>query len=164
MTLYELEGQWKMLWELADDPEIDEETFADTLEALEGEIEVKAEGYAKIIRTLEAEAEAMKAEAARLELAAKARKNRADKMLLDLQNAMTMTGKPKFRTDLFSFAIQKNPPSVVMDEPYIENIPAEYLIPQEPKIDRTKIKNDIKAGKNLEGIAHLEQGEKLRIR
>ena len=51
-----------------------------------------------------------------------------------------------------------------MDEQYIENIPEIYLIEQEPKLDRAKIKEDLKNGIVLEGIAHLEQTESLRIR
>ena len=43
-------------------------------------------------------------------------------------------------------------------------IPADYLIPQEPKVDTVKLKTDIKAGKDLSGIAHLESGYSLRIK
>ena len=164
MNLYELTGQWELLMTLADDPDVDEAVFADTLEALEGDIFAKADGYGKLIRNLEADVDALKAEAAKLQMKAKAKQNRIDRMKATFQLAMTKMNKPDIKTELFTFRIQKNPPSVVMDEPYIENIPAEYLIQQEPKIDRTKIKNDIKAGKDLTGIAHLEQGESLRIK
>ena len=51
-----------------------------------------------------------------------------------------------------------------VDEADIRSIPAEYLIEQAPKVDKTKLKADLKAGKDLTGIAHLVQGESLRIR
>ena len=76
---------------------------------------------------------------------------------------MKAVGKKKIETDLFTFRIQRNPASVVMDEAYLENIPKEYLIPQEPKLDRAKIREDLKAGKELE-FAHLVQTESLRIK
>jgi hypothetical protein len=87
-------------------------------------------------------------------------------MKLSLQQAMTTTGKTKFKTDLFSFGIQKNPPAVVLEVPEddLESIPAEYLIRQAPKVNKTKLKEDLKAGKDLAGVAHLVQGESLRIR
>ena len=77
---------------------------------------------------------------------------------------MEVTGEKKIKGDLFTVAIQNNPSSVVMDEQYLENIPEKYLIPQEPKLDRKKIAEDIKAGEDLNGIAHLEQTESLRIK
>ena len=163
-TIYELTDEYALLLELAEDPEVDPETIEGTLEALGGEIEEKADGYAKVMKQLEANAAALKAEEKRLYTKRTTCENNIKRMKQALQYAMEATGKTKFKTDLFSFGIQKNPAAVVMDAQYIENIPEEYLIPQEPKIDRTKLKEDLKAGKNLDGIAHLEQSESLRIR
>ena len=164
MTIYELTEEYKILLELAEDPEVDPDTLLDTMEALGGEIEAKADGYAKIIRQMENDVEGIKAEEGRLNHRRKTIENNIKRMKEALAGAMIATGKTKFKTELFSFGIQKNPASVVMDEQYIENIPAIYLIEQDPKIDRAKIKEDLKAGKDLEGIAHLEQTEGLRIR
>ena len=49
-TLYELTADWLALMEMAEDPDIEEDVFMDTLEGIEGEIEIKADGYAKVIR------------------------------------------------------------------------------------------------------------------
>lgn len=163
-TLYELTADYTMLLEMAEDPEVDLDVLADTMEGISGEIEEKADGYARVIRELDAKAAAVKAEVERLTARRQSLENAARRIKDTLQMAMIAIGKTKFKTDLFSFGIQKNPASVVMDEQYIENIPEEYLIKQEPKLDRAKIKEDLKAGKDLEGIAHLEQGESLRIR
>ena len=43
-TLYELTDEYRMLLEMAEDPDIDLVTLNDTLEGLTGEIEDKAEG------------------------------------------------------------------------------------------------------------------------
>lgn len=76
---------------------------------------------------------------------------------------MIATGKVKFKTDLFSFNIQKNPPSVELDEEHLELIPIEYLIPQDPKPDKKRMLAELKEGKEL-GFARLKQTESLRIR
>ena len=164
MTLYELQEDYKKLLELAEDPDVDPEVLADTMEGIEGAIEDKAEGYAMVMKELEASELAIKNEVDRLNARRLSISNNVRCMKLALQQAMELTGKTKFKTQLFSFGIQKNPPAVVMDEQYLENIPAQYLIPQDPKIDKQKIKEDLKAGVDLEGIAHLEQGASLRIR
>lgn len=163
-TLYELTAEYAQLLEMATDPDVDPEMLADTMEAIGGEIEVKADGYAMVMRELESQELAIKNEVDRLNNRRLTISNNIRHMKLRLQDAMQTTGKTKFKTTLFSFGIQKNPPSVVMDEQYLENIPEKYLIQQEPKIDRQKIKEDLKAGVDLDGIAHLEQGESLRIR
>jgi hypothetical protein len=149
---------------MAEDPDIDPEAFADTLAGIEGAIEDKADGYAKVIRTLEGDAAACDAESKRLRNKKQIIENNIKRMKSALQYAMEATGKTKFKTALFSFGIQKNPAAVVMDEGYIENIPERFLIPQDPVIDKKAIKEALKNGEDLEGIAHLEQGESLRIR
>ena len=164
MTLYELTEDYMNLLELAEDPDIDEQAFTDTLEGIDGALEDKAEGYAKVIRTLEGDAAACDAESKRLRNKKQTIENNIKRMKAALQYAMETTGKTKFKTALFSFGIQKNPASVVIDEGYIENIPDRFLIPQDPQIDKKAIKEALKAGEDLEGIAHLEQTESLRIR
>lgn len=60
MKLYELTEQFLALQELVYDPEVDEQTFQDTMEGLWGEIEDKADGYAKIIMGMKADIEALR--------------------------------------------------------------------------------------------------------
>ena len=159
-TLYELTGQYRELLDMAETEELDKQLIADTLEALEGEIETKADGYAKIIRELEGKAELLKSEIDRLSNRKTAIENNIKSMKEALQNAMYITGKVKFKTNLFNFSIQKNPPKLVIDKP--EEIPEKFLIPQPPKVDNTKLKEVLKE-KELP-FAHLEQSESLRIR
>lgn len=159
--LYDLTVEFQELLEMAEDPNTDPEVIADTLESLEYEIEEKADNYAKIIRELTADSKGYEAEISRLEARKKTVDNNIDRMKKSLESAMIATDKRKFKTDLFSFNIQKNPASVVIDNTLY--IPDEYLIEQEPKIDKAKIKEDLKNGVAVEG-AHLEQSESLRIR
>ena len=163
-TLYQLTDDYLTLLEMAEDPDMDEQALMDTMEGIEGEIEIKAENYAKVIRTLEGDAAACDAESKRLRNKKQTIENNIKRMKSALQMAMEATGKRKFKTPLFSFNIQKNTPSVVMDEAYIENIPERFLVYKDPEINRKAIKDAITAGEDLEGLAHLEQTESLRIK
>ena len=164
MTLYDLTAEYMALLQMAEDPDTDPAVLVDTMEALEGEIEDKADGYAIVMKELEASEQKIKNEVDRLNSRRLTIANNMRAMKLRLQQSMIETGKTKFKTELFSFGIQKNPPAVVIDEQYLENIPEKYLVKQDPVIDKKKIKEDLKAGVDLEGIAHLEQTESLRIR
>ena len=159
-TLYELTDEWLQLLQLAEDGEIDADVFADTLEGLDFEIELKADGYAKVIAELDHTIAALKAEEKRMSSRRKAMENHIEQMKKSLFEAMRSTGKEKFKTDLFSFSIRKNPASVILDT---TDIPEEYLVPQDPVVNKKQIMADLKAGKDLTGLAHLEQTERLQI-
>ena len=162
-TIYELTDDFLRLLEMAEDPETDPQAFEDTLEGLEYEIEIKAEGYAKVIKQLDSDAAGLDAEIKRLQAKKSAIANAQDRMKRTLEGAMIATGKVKIKTDLFSFGIQKTPPSVELDEEHLELIPIEYLIPQDPKPDKKRMLAELKEGKEL-GFARLKQTESLRIR
>ena len=160
-TLYELTNDYMNLLELAEDPDIDEQAFMDTLEGIDGALEDKAEGYAKVIRTLEGDAAACDAESKRLRNKKQTIENNIKRMKTALQYAMETTGKTKFKTALFSFGIQKNGYSVsILDE---SKIPDKYLIPQEPQVDKRAIVADLKGGEQY-SWAELVQTKSLRIR
>ena len=161
-TIYDLTGAWLDLYDMADDPDMDADVWFDTIEGLEGEIEDKADGYARVITQLNADMAAIKTEEDRLYNRRKTIENRINNMKSRLQSMMELTGKTKFKTPLFSFGIQNNPASVVIDDEKM--IPGDFLIPQAPKIDKAAIKDALKAGVDMTGIAHLAQTQSLRIR
>lgn len=167
-TLYELTNDFLMLLDMADDPDVEEQVWLDTAIGIEGALEVKADGYAKVIRKLTADADAVKAEKERLDSREKALRNRANSLKRMLQESMEATGKMKFKTQLFSFGIQKNAPSLkILDE---RLIPEDYLVPQPPKVDTAGIKAAAKenGGELIDEDgsvwAQLEQSQSLRIR
>lgn len=163
-SIYEITNDYLQIATMMEDPELDPQTLADTMEGIEGEFELKAENYAKVMKNLEGDILAINAEIERLTSKKKSLENNIKNMKTSLQVAMETTGKPKFKTELFSFSIQKNAPAVVIDEQHIENIPDKYLKYKDPEIDKIAIKDALKKGENLTGIAHLEQSESLRIK
>ena len=164
MTLYDLTNDYMELLQMAEDPDIDEQAFMDTLEGIDGALEDKADGYAKVIRNLEADAAACDAESKRLRNKKQTIENNIKRMKSVLQFAMQMTGKTKFKTALFTFGIRKNPASVVIDAANVRNFPEQYIIESEPILDKKALKDALKAGEDMTGLCHLEQSESLSIR
>lgn len=170
-SLYELTNEMLALKEMAFDPEVDEEIFKDTMEALEGELEAKADGYAMVIADakvamaeLDARAKAIEEEAARIKGMSKAIGKNIERMMGNLESSMRATGKLKFKTDLFNFNIKKNPAKLVLAEDIdINSIPAEFLRFKEPEIVKDEVKKAIKAGEEF-AWASLVQEEKLTIK
>lgn len=164
MNLYEITGDYLSLMDMMQDSDADEQILTDTLEGIEGEFEEKADAYAKIIRNLTADIDAIKTEEERLSSKRKSLENRIKWLKENLQRAMEITNKTKFKTSLFSFGIQNNRPSVVIDAVDMEDVPEEFLRYRDPEIDKAKLKDAIDAGRDLSGIAHLETSKSLRIR
>ena len=160
MKLYEITGEILELLTMAEDLELDQKMIQDTMEGLDFEFEEKAEAYAKIIKTLEMDITGLDTEIQRMIKRKATIKNNIDRLKRSLEGAMIATGKRKFKTPLFGFGIQKNPPSLnVLDE---SKIPKEFWIEQRPKLDKKAALAYVK--ENKVDWAELSQTESLRIR
>lgn len=155
--LYEIVGAFKELLEMASEENMDQKLISDTLEGVEFEFEEKADGYAKVVKMLEGDVEAIDKEIKRLTEKKNTIKNNISGIKKNLENAMITTGKTKFKTLLFGYNIQKNPASVSIDDE--TQIPKEYLIEQEPKLDKKSLAAYLK--ENEVSWAHLTQTEIL---
>ena len=162
-SIYEITQDYRYLQEMAENDEVDQQMVTDTLEAVDGEFEYKAESYAKVMKNLEGDIPAINAEIERLTKKRKTIESNIKRMKEALKSAMELTGKTKFKTELFSFGIQNNASSVVITAE-ISEIPAEYLRVKEPEINKAAIKKAIQDGVDLSAIAHLEESTSLRIR
>lgn len=159
-NLYRLNQDYQELLNMLYQDDVDEQMILDTLESIEGEIEDKADNYAKIIRELEAMRDAKKEEMYRQQDGARLLDNRINFLKQNLFNTMKDTRKTKFATNLFTFRIQKNGgrQSLTIDG----EVPKEYtktIIEN----DTDKIRQTLENGEKLP-FAHLEpRGESLRI-
>ena len=161
MNLFSLTEEYKNIMELAEDPEVDPEIIATQLEVIEMDIKDKADSIAYIIAQLDGDVETIKREEERLYKMRNSLTANKERLKTYLEGAMRETGLMKFKTTLHSFGIQKNPQSVRLVEG--ETIPDQFLIPQEPKVDKKAILAELKAGKTFR-FATLAQTEGLRIR
>jgi len=164
LSLYELSSTYLQALNDLTDPELDLplEVVNDTLEALGDEMETKAINVTKFMRNMEATAIAIKSAEVEMAKRRKSLETRIKWMNDYLKGSMEQTGITKIECPFFKLSIQKNPVSVV-----IKN---EAAIPEEFKkqviswsIDKTAIKNAIKAGETIPG-AELINGTRLAIR
>ncbi len=158
MNIYELTDSIRTLQDMLETEE-NPEVIEEALKGYEMQLEEKAEGYAMVMKNLEMSAKGLKEEAERLTARRKVIENNITRLKKNLEESMILTDKRKFKTKLFSFNIQKNPPSVDI----FGKVPSKYLIEQAPKEDKKAIIADLKNGEELD-FAKLVQGESLRIR
>jgi len=157
-TLYDLTRDFQKVQAIIEEGR---EGLQDTLESIDLAIEDKLESIGKVIRNLEAEAKAFKEEEQRLSDRRRSIENNIKHLKQYAENAMIVTGDKKVKAGLFTFSIQKNPPSVQVYNETV--IPKNYFITPEPKIDKTKIKDALKNGESVAGV-EMKQSESLRIR
>lgn len=156
MKLYEINDIYTNVMNL----DLPEEELNPILENIQGELTDKAENIAKLIQNLKSDVDAYKAEEARLKERRQATERRIESIKNYLQNSMITTDNRKFKAGVFSFNIQKNPPSLKIED---ENkVPDEFIV-LERKVDKTSLKKAIQEGLEVDGIT-LEQTESLRIR
>ena len=144
MNLYELNEQWQEIQdELAESggeltPELEARIDLD-----EVNWRIKAINYCRVISNLDGEAEKFKAKSRELWRAGKAAENGANRFRARILEAMEYRNITKARLeqdgDIFKLRIVPNSQPTVLDPPEGEKIPEMFLIPQDPKIDKTKI-------------------------
>lgn len=168
-SLYELTGEYLELMEMSmtDDPEF-EQVIRDTLEGLEGEIEIKVENYCKLMKNLEGDVLVLESEINRLSKKKKTIENNIERMKKTLFEMMQITNKTQIKTDLFTLKIAGigGLRKLTLDVD-VEELPKEFRIKQPDKVDGTALREYIEIN-GVDGacdFAHLEpQGKTLRIR
>ena len=159
MKLYELTTSYNELLDMAD--QLDEETFRDTLQAIEEALEDKVENTAKFIRCVEADIEALKAEEKRLADRRKALESKVSNAKSYLQNQLEVAGLDKVKRATVTVSLQNNPPSVLVKNESL--IPSHYMIPVPAKVDKKSILQLLKEGGEVPGC-EIHQSKGVRIR
>jgi len=160
MTLYDLQGQFLALYELATS-EDDEQAFLDTLEALKGELEVKASDCVHVIKQLEMEEIECDRAIETFEAKKEIRSRNIKKIKNALIQAMDIAGVKELSAEDYKLKIANNgglkPLKIDGDVP--DNF---QKIVYEP--DNKKIREALNEGKKLD-FAHLEdRGRHLSIK
>ena len=155
-TLYELTGQFLDIYNL----ELDEETKLDTLDSIdwETEYETKVENYIKVMKNIDADVEARKAEIKRLTELNKADEKKKDHLKETLSMSMALTGHERVDTPLFKVSFRKSQ-AVEVDETVL---PEAYKVATW-KPDKKRLKENLKNGLEIVGATLVER-KNLSIR
>ena len=126
MSLYEITGRLAYLREMIESEAISEEDAADTMEAILQEQEDGYENAVKWIRDLEADIEAVKAEAEKLAEKKKALEGRKERVRDYILRSMQASGQTKVKAGIFTIA-EKKPAVKYVPSVSVEEVPPEPL-------------------------------------
>nr|DAX37135.1 MAG TPA: resistance protein [Caudoviricetes sp.] len=160
MKLIELTDIYKNILNLIDSGESTEDELKRALNQIEDEIETKAQNIAFVLKEIDSDIEKFKSMEDEFARKRKRLENSKVNLKQYLESNMIATDKKKFKTEFFSFNIQKNTPSLnIVNEDFI---PDEYYI-FEKKLLKRELLDAIKGGLEVDGVS-LKQSESLRIR
>jgi hypothetical protein len=163
-ALYEIANQFQELAALADFDDLPAEVIKDTLEALEGTLQLKTTNIIKFVLGLEADAAAMDSAAEAMKQRANRRRKRAESIKAYVLFNLQAASISKVDCPEFTVSVQNNPKGVEVTN--VELIPSKFMKqpePPPPTPDKSAIKAAIEAGEQVPG-AWLYQGQHLRIR
>lgn len=175
MQLYELAAQYQALLEAADEGE---GAFTTALDQLGGELAAKAVSVAKVIKTLEAEADVYTAEMKRLQDHVLALGNSATRLKGYLRDNMVAAGLTHIQGDVVDLRIQEGPPAVsVINEALLDavwkrarltlplaQVPEELVGLATVEVDKRAILDFVKAGNPDPAGTVVARSSYLRIR
>lgn len=162
ITLYECSND--VIRALEELPQ-DEKWGVDTLEAVIGQFEAKAENVAAYTLNMDAPINAIKSHIKDMQSKLKALENRQQSLKDYLSQNMKRCNITEITAQNHTFCakFRKNPPSVVIDDERMIDEQYMRIIPETRTPDKTAIKQAIQAGKTVQG-ARIVQNERLEIR
>lgn len=164
MSLFLLAAEYRAAADRLAELDLDEQTVADTLDSLAGDLQTKAVSVAAVARNLEATADAIRDAEKAMADRRKALERRAEGLRAYLLRNMLDTGIKRIECPQFVMAVKASPPAVdVFDA---AQVPAEFMRQPEPPPaapDKVAIRDALKAGQDVPG-ARLVTGQRLEIR
>ena len=156
MTLYELMTDYKNFLTAVENGDIPEEAIADTLECIEASIDEKIDNIACMLKSLEADEQAIKVEEDRLVARRKVKANMRERIKTYLTDMLLAMGKTEFESPRNKITFRKSPGKVVLDDEkaFIEwaSVNDDSLLTYgKPTVNKTAIKEAIESGKEING-------------
>lgn len=147
-NLFELLTGYKQLYNKLDEG-YSIEDLQDTLDSIEADMNTKVDNTVGLIRSVEADTDAIDKEIKRLQALKKQKNNFIGRLKQHLQDALEVQQKDNYRTATNYIYKRNNQPSVnITNEALIDKA---YRIPQPDKYDKKAMKEDILAGADVEG-------------
>lgn len=155
MRLYEITEAYANLEAIEDDVDV-----SSALANVEGALEDKLESIAKVIKNLDAMADAYEDEERRLRTKKQAAKKRVDGLKKYVKDNLEAIGKDKVEAGIFKWSLQNSPPKLIITDESL--IPDEFFM-----IERKPIKSEIKKAIEMEQAidgAEIVREKHLRLR
>lgn len=146
---------------LALEPDLDEQTLADTLEGLTD----LNEAIAAVVRSAlveEAYAEGLKSHISRLQERLQRLIHRAEVRRQVARDAMVEADLRTLRAPDFTLSVRPGGPGLVVTDE--QAIPSTYWQPREPRLDRLGLLRDLKQGATVEGASLSNSAPVLSVR
>jgi hypothetical protein len=154
--LYEIVGKLASLHNLVEAGEATAEDIADTLEALEGELEIKVGNIWRLMRAIDGDVDVLDAEIKRLTDRKKARKNVIESLRSYVAAQMETAGVKNFKDPLYTISLTKGREALIVDN--TDLIPDEFVeVETIVRPNKSAIMDAIKAEKVVPGV-HVERG------
>ncbi|MBH9582153.1 siphovirus Gp157 family protein [Staphylococcus felis] len=159
-NLFDLNQNELEILEMLENEELSFNDVKDTLDAIRDEQKRKYDFMQKMILSLKGDVNTLKERETALNKRRKSYENKIKSLQNYMLDSMKFKGETKFKTEEFTYFIRKSDSTQIDDE---SAIPDKYKVEQAPKINRTQIKKDIKAGIEVKG-ASLVENESLGVR
>ena len=162
MKLYEVVQEYRAQLDALAELDLDAQTYADTLESMDGDLRDKLRAVIAYSLDLEIEATGAAAASKRMKERAESLDNRVKWLREYALRAMEATGMGEISTDEWAAKVAKKPPSVVIADGI--ELPAEYVrttVKTEP--DKAALKAALTAGAVVPGVS-LVAGHRLALK
>ena len=150
-SLYEMTQDVLYLQNLLESGDIDEQIYHDTIEAMC--IDGKMENICKVMRNLERKSDAYKVEIDRMTARKKTLDNSVNRLKDSMLNYMLVANANKVEAGLFTVSLGKSASVAVTD---MSQLPKEFLLPQDPKVDKKGIADALRKGEEVAGAEFVE--------
>lgn len=149
-TIYELDKQYRDIWNKLDSEEIDMDIAMSMMESIEEQQGNKIENMAMLIREFESRSVSRKIESDRLLETAKTYSNKADRIKKWLCDYMGYANMKKYEGRYHVVSVRESKAVNILNESLLTN---EYKrhIPEKWEPDKAKIKEAIKNDKKVDG-------------
>ena len=157
MNLYELSADLVVLRDL------EEVEASEIIAIVQNEIANKGKGIIQVVRSIEADVDAVKNEIDRLTKIKRAKEKHIKKLREYTKSCMEQMNMKKLETPVGNITVRKGTSTLKIDDE--TKLPDKYLeIVQTYKVDKDLLKAELKAGIEIDGAYMTEPGTTLMIK
>lgn len=158
MSLYELSNDLVALRDLDEIEEVQQ-----IKEIIAGEVANKGKGIIQVVRSLESDVDAIKAEIDRLNKIKRVKENNLKRLRDYTKVCMEQMEVKKIETPVGNLTLRKGVSILKIDDE--SKLPSKYIeVVQNYKVNKDLVKSDLKSGIEIEGVYMSEPGMSLMIK